>query len=312
MTKPVYALVGKDSFLQAQAIERIAGEMPPEASRVDFDGEVAELSSVLEHLREMSMFGGCRLVVLRNATEFLSRGEHIREAMERYCLSPAPPNVLVMRCSSLPSVQKIYKAIAKTGEIIPCVPPEGPAAVQWVMDRASRAHGLKMGRDAAAVLIELVGTDLGRLDNELAKLALSPQAGAITEAVVRESAGLQREMDLEEMLRELSRGDAAGAVRRWRQLLQTTPGIEFRAAVYLMNWLDGALQVAGGNFRAVAWKFKGVEKEIQQTVRKLGTERLGRLMRELALLDGRSKQGLGEMPGNIERLLVEFAIAERA
>ena len=51
MAKPVYALVGDDSFLQLQELARIHAEMPADVQRTDFDGDSAQLAEILDELR---------------------------------------------------------------------------------------------------------------------------------------------------------------------------------------------------------------------------------------------------------------------
>ncbi len=48
MMKPVYALVGTDSFLQLQKLNELLAQMPNDVQRVDVDGERAELAEVLD------------------------------------------------------------------------------------------------------------------------------------------------------------------------------------------------------------------------------------------------------------------------
>src|SRR5437773_9426801 len=117
MPKPVYALVGDDSFLHLRELARIARELGNGGQRADFDGETAELADVLDELRCYSMFGGgcAKLVVVRNADDFVSR---FREQLEDYVAAPSDSGVLVLRLSSLPKVQRIYKLIQKSGQII--------------------------------------------------------------------------------------------------------------------------------------------------------------------------------------------------
>jgi len=77
--KPVYALIGEDSFLQIENLNRIRALMPDDAQRADFDGERATLSDVLDELRSFAMFGGAKLVVVRSGDEFITR---YREQLE--------------------------------------------------------------------------------------------------------------------------------------------------------------------------------------------------------------------------------------
>src|SRR5687767_6666896 len=165
MTKAVYALVGSDSFLQLQTLGEILKQMPPDTQRVDADGERAELATVLDELRSFAMFGGAKLVVVRDADAFISR---FRTQLEDYVANPSPSGTLVLRLNSLPGNQKIHKAIAKVGKIEDCNAPSD--VVRWVVDHGKSAHGITIGTDAARLLAELIGNDLGRLDGELAKL----------------------------------------------------------------------------------------------------------------------------------------------
>src|ERR1700679_2431461 len=106
--KPVYALVGTDALLQQEAIAAIAQQLPADAQRVDVDGETAGLADVLDELRSFAMFGGAKVVAVRSADEFVSR---FREQVEDYVAKPSDSATLILRFNSLPSNQRIYKAI---------------------------------------------------------------------------------------------------------------------------------------------------------------------------------------------------------
>src|SRR5277367_5760317 len=118
MAKPVYALVGADGLLQQEALVGIVREIGSDAQRVDADGETAELADVLDELRSFAMFGGGgKVVAVRNGDEFVSR---FREQLEDYVAKPSDSATLVLRLESLPSNQRIYKAISKMGKIVAC------------------------------------------------------------------------------------------------------------------------------------------------------------------------------------------------
>src|SRR5688572_5532304 len=129
MVKPVYALVGDDSFLQLQRLAAILKQMPADTQRVDVDGERAELADVLDELRSFAMFGRAKLVVVRDADAFITR---FREQLEAYVTNPADSGTLVLRLNSLPKQQRIYKAITKTGAIEDCTAPAD--VTRWIVD----------------------------------------------------------------------------------------------------------------------------------------------------------------------------------
>src|SRR4051812_25279104 len=167
MLKPVYALVGDDAFLQLQKLSAILSQLPPDVQRNDVDGERAELAEVFDELRSFAMFGGSKLVVMRNADDFLTR---FREPLEEYVAKPSSGSTLVLRLNKLPKTQRIYKAIAKIGVIEECNAPGERDLPRWITTHAKSAHDVSLSQDAARLLAERIGSDLGRLDNEIAKL----------------------------------------------------------------------------------------------------------------------------------------------
>src|ERR1043165_9584976 len=159
---PVYALVGPDPFLQLLKLAEILRDHPKDAQRIDADGERAELADVLDELRSFAMFGGSKVVVVRNADEFISR---FRESLEDYVAKPSDSSTLVLRCTPLPKNQRIYKLIDRVGRVEACEPPKAAQLPQWIVNRGKLTHKLAVDPAAANLLADLIGNDLGRLDN---------------------------------------------------------------------------------------------------------------------------------------------------
>lgn len=304
---PVYALVGSDSFLQLETLRGILAAMP-DAQRVDADGERAELADVLDELRSYSMFGGGnKLVVVRDADAFLTK---FREQLEDYVASPSTSGTLVLRLNSLPSNQRIYKAIAKTGKIEDCNPPKD--VTRWIADHGKAGHGVTLTPDAARLMAELVGNDLGRLDTELAKLALQTDTGKVDADAVGNSVAFQREQEMYDMTNELAAGNPTGALRRWRQLIQLDPSAEFRAVTWLGMWLEdvGAV-VNNGNTSKLTWKYKNRLNQFMSAAKALGKPGHARALDLLAEIDQQSKSGVGDAATNVERFILTLSATSR-
>ncbi len=309
-SKPVYALVGGDPFVQLQKLREVLSLLPPDAQRTDLDGERAELADVFDELRSFAMFGGGKVVVLRNADAFITR---FREQMESYAAHPSDSATLILRLESLPSNQRIYKAIAKVGVIEKCDPPKDLAG--WAIAHAASAHKVKLTPDAARVLVDLVGQDLGRLDTELAKLALTTDGKPITADVVSEGVAFARERQMWDMTNELACGGTAAALQRWRQLLQMDSSSEFRAVTWLGMWLENVrkaitMKKKGMQTFAIAQQLRIWPKDIQgpffETAEALGEKGAARATDLLADIDLRSKSGLGDAASNVERFILEI------
>lgn len=303
MIKPVYALVGTDTFLQLEALAEIVRQAPKDVQRIDLDGESADLAAVLDELRSFAMFSSAKLVTLRNAKDWISLH---REPLENYVAKPASGSTLVLRVETLPKTQRVYKLIVAHGEVRDCTAPND--LPKWIIDRAKRGHQLILSLDAARLLAELVGADLGRLDNELAKLALQTDGRADVEAVAR-SVTFQREQEMWEMTGELASGRGAEAVRRWRELMQVDPTSEYKAVTWLTMWLEDVRSylTSPSSFRN-AWRYKGDRMaRFQKNCGAIGKAGAIRLINLLADVDYRSKTGLGEMAQNVERFLLTVA-----
>lgn len=310
--KPVYALVGSDAFLQLQKLQDVLRLMPKDVQRVDLEGERAELAEVLDELRSFAMFGGAKLVVVRDADAFLAR---FREQLEDYVAAPSDSGTLVLRLASLPKNQRIYKAIDKLGGVEPCEPPKDLA--KWAAERARAAHGITLAPEAARMMADLVGEDLGRIDNELAKLAIDAEGtrGAIGPEKIASSVAFQREQEMWDMTNELAAGDVAAALRRWRQLTQLDSSAEFRAVTWLGMWLENvrkalALKRKGLGAFAICQQLRIWPREIQEpffkTACKLGDDGAAAALDLLAEIDHQSKTGVGDAAANVERFILQI------
>lgn len=308
MVKPVYALLGEDSFLQLQALREILREAK-DAQRVDVDGERAELAEVFDELQSYAMFGGSRIVVMRNADEFVKK---YREPLEGYLQKPSSTGTLVMRLGSLPKNTRVYKLIEKIGVIQACEPPKKYQLPQWIISHAKQAHKLAVAPDAAAILADLVGNSLGRLDSELAKLAVGVDGGKATADDVRKTVAMQSEQEMWDMTNALAAGDRAEAIRRWRQLVQTDSSAEFRAVTWLGMWLENVvkaiqMQRRGVSPGIIARTTRIPEPQVGRFIERaqaMGEAGVARALDRLVEVDVQIKSGLGDVVGNVERFIL--------
>lgn len=313
MASPVLALVGSDSFLQSEALRAALAGQPTGTARTDFEGETAQLADVLDELRSFSMFSAGKSVVVRSADDFVSK---YRAEMEDYVAAPSSSATLILRFASLPSNQRIYKLIQKHGAIEKCEPPGDRDLAKWVTDRAASQHNLKIAFEASRRMAELVGADLGRIDNELAKLALQVDGGKVSEDDVNAAVVFQREQEMWKLTDELTAGRPDRALERWRQLLQSDSSSEFRAVTWLTIWLEKAAKArALGRQRmnpaAIAkelkiWPANHVDA-LLHVANHLGEAGLAKAVHLLTDLDARSKSGRGAASENVERFILSLS-----
>ena len=286
-----------------------------DAARVDFDGDRAELAAVLDEVRSFAMFGGHKVVVVSPAEAFVTR---YRESLEDYVSGVGGGATLVLRLGTMPATTRLYKAIAKVGRIEKCEPPKDLA--KWIVERGKTAHGLVVQADAARVLADYVGDDLAKLDNELAKLALSVDGDTVRPDDVAAGVAFQREQQLSEMVNALAAGRTADAVRRWRRLLSSDSSAEFRAVSWLATWLTNvrravALRRAGTPPAVIAQQLRiwpaSMQGPFMETAMALGDGGSARAVDLLAEVDRQSKTGVGDAAANVERFLIAVGRARK-
>jgi len=173
-TGPVVVLFGTEWFLKHEALTAIRrmvlGEDEEEQSIgvTSFPGKEAELKSVCDELLTVSMWGDRRLVVIEEADEFVSQN---RAGLEKYLEKPAKKSVLVLIVKSWPKNTRLAKTVGKIGLTLECAELKGAALTRWLSESCRDEFEKQLPREAAALMVELAGTELGLLNQELAKLA---------------------------------------------------------------------------------------------------------------------------------------------
>jgi DNA polymerase-3 subunit delta len=110
--------------------------------------------------------------------------------------------------------------VAGGGLPIDCSAPKTAQLTRWLVNWANQVHGVKLASPAADLLVEMVGPELGLLDQEVAKLALTAGPGGkiAVEAVTR-SVGSWRAKTTWGMLDAALAGNAREALVQLDRLL---------------------------------------------------------------------------------------------
>ena len=221
--KPVCVLFGGDSFLKSQAFRKLRSTLLNEAdseySLTRFDGNQTTFTVVLRELAMMTMFGdGQRVVVVDDADKFVTQ---YRSELEDYAAKPSQASTLVLLVGTFPSNTRLYKTVDTSGQLVECSPLSEKVIPKWLAAWALTTHRLNCDMAAAELLVDLIGTELGLLDQELAKLALVvPQGGKLTADIVQENVGSWRTRTIWEMLDLALGGNVPEAIRQLDMLLQ--------------------------------------------------------------------------------------------
>lgn len=216
----VVVLHGKELFLRTEYtdhLRKLLRQAHGECEFVKFDGANAHPAEILDECRSFGLMAAHKLVVVDDADQLLT--QDTRPMFERYAEAPSDQATLVLRAPAW-RPGNLDKAVAKSGVVIKCEVVNPAQAVKWAARRAERTHGAKLAPDAAAMLVERTGSDLGRLDNELGKLAAAAgQGGTVTTALIAELVGLTREEEAWAIQSLLLSGDPERALRELRVIM---------------------------------------------------------------------------------------------
>ncbi len=327
--RPVCAVFGDEPFLRRQALLRlrqaVLGGDEADFSLSTFEGRSVELADVLEELATLAMFGGGqRLVVVDEADEFVTR---YRAELEDYVARPARGGVLVLDLKSFPGNTRLYKAVAAGGLVIDCSAPTSARLARWLGAWAKQTHKVQLPQAAAEMLVEMVGPELGLLDQELAKLALSAEGDRkVTPEMVGRLVGSWRAKTAWVMLDAALDGDVRGAMSQLDRLLaagESPVGVlaqisaslrRLAAATRLILQAEAAgrrIALRGALEQAGIRSF--VLSKAEGQLRRLGRERGGQLYRWLLQADSDLKGASAAPPRLIlERLIVRLAAPREA
>jgi len=229
--KPVCVLFGGDAFLKSQAFRRLRSELLGDAdgktndtadaeyALTRFDGNQAPFPVVLRELAMMTMFGdGQRVVVVEDADAFVTR---FRSELEDYTANPSRTSTLILLVGTFPSNTRLYKTVETSGRLVDCSPLGERDIPKWLVGWTLTAHQLNCDMATAKLLIDLIGTELGLLDQELSKLALVVEKGGkLSAAIVQDNVGSWRTRTTWEMLDLALAGNVPEAIRQLDMLMQ--------------------------------------------------------------------------------------------
>jgi DNA polymerase-3 subunit delta len=168
---PVYVLHGDEAFLKRQVLAllraQILGESAESMGLATHAGDKAIFATVVEELQTLPFLSPRRLVVVENADPFVTR---FRGQLEKLIARPPTAGVLVLEVKTWPANTKLAKAVPDPATLV-CKALTTQQLPNWCVQWADRRYGKQLAPGAARLLVELIGADMGHLDQELAKLS---------------------------------------------------------------------------------------------------------------------------------------------
>lgn len=172
ISEGIFLAYGPDAGLVRETTQRLirklSGDDPDAASLVVLDGSEidAEPSLLAVEARTMSLFGGKRIVRVRNAGKSLVMTlTELRDDLQGAAI--------VLEAGNLPPRDALRALVeaASTGRALPCYP-DSDEALQTLIKETFNQQGIRIDADVVSTLREILGNDRAITRRELEKLSL--------------------------------------------------------------------------------------------------------------------------------------------
>ncbi|MFJ7637273.1 DNA polymerase III subunit delta [Peribacillus sp. NPDC097206] len=179
---PVYLVYGTEAYLINETkqllIEHVLHEDEMDFNFSQFDLEETPVETALEDVETLPFIGERRLVFMQNpffltAEKSKSKVEHNVKRLEAYLSDPVPYSIVVLTApyEKLDERKKITKELKRKAVLIEAKKLGDRELKVWVKERVAE-YQVQIDDQATELLLELAGTNLMMLTNELDKMAL--------------------------------------------------------------------------------------------------------------------------------------------
>lgn len=212
---PLYFLYGEEAFFIDQISDymeaNILTEDEKEFNQMMLYGRDTSIEDILSHAKRYPMMANRQVIIVKEAQD-LSR---TIEKLLPYAKQPQPTTVLVFcyKYKKLDKRKALYKQLAKSAVVF-----EGKKLYEekispWIT-RTLKSKGYGITPKASHLLADYLGTDLGKVNNELGKLQLIlPKGTEITPEHIEENIGISKDFNVFELQSAIGEKDRLKAQR---------------------------------------------------------------------------------------------------
>ena len=212
--KPIYWLEGDEPFFIDQVVHFAEHKILPEAEASFnlsiFYGKDADWSSVVNACMRYPMFAEKQVVILKEAQQMRDI-----EKLESYIDHPLASTIFVVsfKEKKVDGRSKLGKTLKSKGEMLTTKKMYDSQLPEWVNQMVA-SHKLTIAPKALHLLVDHIGNDLSRLQNEVEKLAVN-LAGRknITEDDIEKYIGVSKDFNVFELQDALGKRDLAKTIR---------------------------------------------------------------------------------------------------
>lgn len=166
--KKVYLLYGEEKYLLQQYKSRLEKALVPEGDTMNFSafqGKKTEPREVIDLAETMPFFADRRVIFLEDTGFFKNQCQELPEYLAQM------PEYLCMVFveDQVDKRSRMYKAVKKYGRIVEFGQQDSGTLIKWILGILKR-EGKKITQRDMELFLQMTGTDMGNIENELEKL----------------------------------------------------------------------------------------------------------------------------------------------
>jgi len=195
--KPIYFLMGEESYYIDKISDYIEDNVLEETEKgfnqMVLYGRDVTIDDIVSNAKRYPMMAERQVVIVKEAQD-LSR---TIEQLAKYAANPQPTTVLVFnyKYKKLDKRKALYKAIKKVGVVYESKKMYENQVADWIR-RTLAGKNYDISPKAAQMLVEFLGTNLSKIDNELNKLKIVlPEGTQVTPEHIEENIGISKDFN---------------------------------------------------------------------------------------------------------------------
>jgi DNA polymerase-3 subunit delta len=199
--KPIYFLMGEESYyidkLSDYIEQNVLSEDEKGFNQTVLYGRDVTIEDIVSTAKRYPMMAERQVVIVKEAQD-LSR---TIDKLESYAENPMPSTVLVFcyKYKTLDKRKKMTKTLAKNGVVYESKKLYENQVGDWIK-RVLSGKDYSIEPKANAMLVEFLGTDLSKINNELEKLQIIlPKGSTITPQHIEENIGFSKDFNIFEL-----------------------------------------------------------------------------------------------------------------
>ena len=314
--KPIYFLFGEEPYFIDKISEYIGNKILTEEEKgfnqMVLYGKDTTIDEIVGNAKRYPMMAEKQVVIVKEA-QHLSR---TIEQLSSYVDNPQATTVLVFcyKYKKLDKRKALYKSVKKSGVVFESKKLYENQVSDWLR-KTLVSSGYTISHKAALLLVENLGTDLSRINNEIEKLKLVlPAKSEITPVHIEEHIGISKDYNNFELKKAIGERNVLKATKIVTYFAQNPKDNPFVLTITLLHsFLSQLLQYHGlqdhspKNVASVLRINPYFVGEFQTAARNYPMKKVSKIISDLREMDLKGK-GVGATTMDQSNLLKELLV----